>query len=162
MDTIGSRIAHIRKKTELNQKEFAARLGISQGNLSDMENNKYSPSAATLLSVIRCFNVSIDWLLTGDGPVTIQVKKESELKEETDSLTEKEIELLSVFEQIPEEQKDLVINILKPFIKEGAAVKENIEIPDRIRRKRKPVLNKKGSSYSSTGTTDRYASRMNA
>lgn len=160
VDTIGSRIAYIRKKSELNQKEFAARLGISQGNLSDMENNKYSPSAATLLSVIRCFNVSIDWLLTGDGPVIIQVKKE--LEEELESLTEKEIELLTIFEQIPDEQKDLAINVLKPFIKEGATTKEHIEIPDRIRKKRKPVLNKKGSSYSSTGTTDRYASRMNA
>jgi len=106
----------------------------------------------------------MEWLLTGESAEIKenQVEVESYDSQNTEQLTEKEVELLSIFEHIPEEQKDLAINVLKPFIKEGAATKEHIEIPDRIRKKRKPVLNKKGSSYSSTGTTDRYASRMNA
>lgn len=164
MNTVGERIKYVRSKFGHNQGVAAKAIGISQGSLSDIESNHTKPSIETIISVYRNYNVSCDWLLTGEGTDGIQPQKEVKINdnEQTEPLTEKEIELLTIFEQIPEDKKDLAINVLKPFIQEMAATKENIEISDKYRKKRKPVLNKRGTSYSSTGTTDRYASKMNA
>lgn len=40
---IGERVISVRKKAGLNQREFAARLGISNGGISQIENGKAMP-----------------------------------------------------------------------------------------------------------------------
>jgi transcriptional regulator with XRE-family HTH domain len=47
MDTIGDRVKGIRKKNKMNQIEFSEKIGISQGRLSEIEQNKTKPSADT-------------------------------------------------------------------------------------------------------------------
>ncbi|WP_051531192.1 helix-turn-helix transcriptional regulator [Clostridiisalibacter paucivorans] len=66
MNSIGSRFKFLRKSKALTQWEFAKSVGISQGTLSDIEKNKYKPSVDTILSVSQYFNVSTDWILTGN------------------------------------------------------------------------------------------------
>lgn len=65
---IGDRIKQVRQHLHLNQKKFADAVGISQGNLSDIERGKFSPSVETIISVSRYSNISTDWLLKGTGP----------------------------------------------------------------------------------------------
>ncbi|AUJ88471.1 MULTISPECIES: helix-turn-helix domain-containing protein [Paenibacillus] len=43
MSTIGQRIRTIRKTNNLNQIKFANTIGISQGTLSELEQDKYRP-----------------------------------------------------------------------------------------------------------------------
>ena len=66
MDTIGKRINIVRTKFGLTQKAFATSIGISQGNLSEMEKGKFSPSYNTLIMLIKKYKVSADWILTGE------------------------------------------------------------------------------------------------
>ncbi|WCF07746.1 helix-turn-helix transcriptional regulator [Paenibacillus thiaminolyticus] len=49
----------------MNHTEFANRVGVSQGTLSELEQNKYNPSLETILAIIKEFNVNTTWLLFG-------------------------------------------------------------------------------------------------
>ena len=66
-DTIGKRLKLLRKNLNLTQKEFAASVGISQGNLSEMEKDKFSPSYDTLILITKQYKISADWILTGEN-----------------------------------------------------------------------------------------------
>ncbi|NGP58577.1 helix-turn-helix transcriptional regulator [Paenibacillus thiaminolyticus] len=52
MSDIGYRIKCIRKENNLNQIQFAKSIGISQGNLSEIELGYSNPSAETLICKI--------------------------------------------------------------------------------------------------------------
>ena len=65
MITIGERVKYIRKIHKLNQVEFSRAIQISQGRLSEIEIGKCNPSADTLTSIARSFDVDLNWLLLG-------------------------------------------------------------------------------------------------
>ena len=55
----------IRKQKNLNQQKVAFDLNISRESLSYYENCKREPSLSLLVSMSKYFNVSIDFLITG-------------------------------------------------------------------------------------------------
>ncbi len=63
--TIGERLKYYREKKKLKVIDFSEMIGISQGTLSGLENNKSKPSTDTLASLVRHTDINIDWLLTG-------------------------------------------------------------------------------------------------
>lgn len=56
----------IRKKKKVNQQKVAIDLNISREALSYYENGKREPSLNTLLLMSKYFNVSINYLITGE------------------------------------------------------------------------------------------------
>ena len=56
----------VRKKRRLNQQKVAMDLNISREALSYYENGKREPSLALLVEMSRYFNVSINYLITGE------------------------------------------------------------------------------------------------
>lgn len=68
-DAIGKRLKILRKNLNLTQKQFAASVGISQGNLSEMEKGKFLPSYDTLILIIKQYKISADWILTGENTI---------------------------------------------------------------------------------------------
>ena len=50
----------------ITQRQFAKRVGVSQGYLSALENGEKEPGGAVLLAISREFGKSVDWLLTGE------------------------------------------------------------------------------------------------
>jgi transcriptional regulator with XRE-family HTH domain len=64
---ICERIKELRSKLAFTGIEFAEKVGISQGYLSDIENIKAFPGKTLLLAISYIYNVNIDWLLTGEG-----------------------------------------------------------------------------------------------
>lgn len=56
----------IRKRRKLNQQKVALDLNISREALSYYENGKREPSLATLVAMSDYFNVSINYLITGE------------------------------------------------------------------------------------------------
>jgi transcriptional regulator with XRE-family HTH domain len=64
-NVVGRRIRELRG-FDLTQKEFACRIGVSQGYLSDMERGEKEIGAEVLLKISRESGRSIDWLLTGE------------------------------------------------------------------------------------------------
>lgn len=67
MYTIGERIKFLRTIKNLNQKEFSNAIKIGQSRLSEFESNKTKPSFDTLYSIKEMFNISLDWLISGEG-----------------------------------------------------------------------------------------------
>lgn len=61
--TIGTRIRTRRQALGLTMKDIADREGINTGGLSELENDRYLPSAPTLIALSRALDVSVDWLL---------------------------------------------------------------------------------------------------
>jgi len=61
---VGRRIRELRG-FDLTQKEFAAKIGVSQGYLSSMENGEVEVGAAILLRIAQQSGKSIEWLLIG-------------------------------------------------------------------------------------------------
>ncbi len=64
---IGLRIKSLREGKDLSINKLAKDLGISPGNLSDIEKNKNMPSTKAAILISEYFNVSLDWLLTDKG-----------------------------------------------------------------------------------------------
>lgn len=65
---IGDKIRAIRHLYKLSQKEFAEKLMISQGSLSDLETGRTLPSYETLQSILISYSdISTDWFLKDFG-----------------------------------------------------------------------------------------------
>lgn len=60
---IGSSIRAIRKRKHITIAQICEETGLSQGFMSQVENNKTSPSIATLDSIARALNVPLAYLL---------------------------------------------------------------------------------------------------
>ena len=60
---VGERIRSLRGGER--QEDFAAFLGIAQGQLSKIERGKLTPSVAVLLRLRERFGKKVDWILTG-------------------------------------------------------------------------------------------------
>jgi len=64
--SIGENIKKIRKENGLTQAEFTKKIGISRTYLSDLENNRKSPSVETLDKMAEKLGVSTTYLINGD------------------------------------------------------------------------------------------------
>ncbi len=61
---------------------------VSQGSLSDLENDKSMPSATTLKNLSNYTDLNIFWLLTGKGPVSRKLAPDMEKSTEQSRLYE--------------------------------------------------------------------------
>lgn len=73
------RIKSLRIELGLNQTEFGSRLGIKQTTVAGYENGARSPGDAMIVSICREFNVSENWLRTGQGEMFVQMDEDQEL-----------------------------------------------------------------------------------
>lgn len=65
--TFGDRVAGAREATGMTQAQLARRLGIKKSTLSSWEQDMSEPRANKLSMMAGLVNVSIMWLLTGEG-----------------------------------------------------------------------------------------------
>lgn len=70
--TVGARLRMWRHSNMLRLVDLADLIGVSQGSLSDLENDKSLPSAGTLTGLCVKTDLNIYWLLTGKGPITVK------------------------------------------------------------------------------------------
>ena len=83
--TVGGRLKYWRKVSTLRLVDVAALVRVSQGSLSDLENDKSLPSATTLTGLCQKTDMNICWLLTGEGSM---VSKEEKFKAESTSVSD--------------------------------------------------------------------------
>nr|WP_272007059.1 helix-turn-helix transcriptional regulator [Roseovarius sp. ZX-A-9] len=65
--TFGDRLAGAREQAGMTQGELAKRLGVKKKTMEDWENDHSEPRANRLSMMAGLLNVSISWLLTGQG-----------------------------------------------------------------------------------------------
>jgi transcriptional regulator with XRE-family HTH domain len=68
-DEFAGRVKAIRKEVKLRQDEFCKKLDISSTQLSKIENGKNKPGHGFYYNIVREFNVNLDYLLFGEGPM---------------------------------------------------------------------------------------------
>ncbi len=66
-DTLGTRIALLRRRIGLSQKELARRLSLSPSAIGMYEQDRRAPSNDLLIEMAKIFGVSTDFLLTGEA-----------------------------------------------------------------------------------------------
>ncbi|MBG6244770.1 DNA-binding protein [Candidatus Symbiopectobacterium sp. 'North America'] len=64
-EEIGLRVKQVRAGSGLNQRDFAAKQGISNGGISQIESGKTVPGGDFLLRIHQEFSVDLTWLLSG-------------------------------------------------------------------------------------------------
>ncbi len=67
LDGFAERFVQAIAHCKINQTEFARRLDVSPGFVSDVVRGNKKPGAEFLFGVRKTFGISIDWLLTGEG-----------------------------------------------------------------------------------------------
>jgi transcriptional regulator with XRE-family HTH domain len=65
--TFGDRMAGAREAAGLSREEFATRLGVRLKTVAAWENDEFEPRGNRLQMMAGMLNVSIRWLLTGEG-----------------------------------------------------------------------------------------------
>lgn len=71
------RLKKLRKALDLTQQEFADRIGISRGNIATYETRDGSPGSSVISLICREFNVSEEWLRTGEGEMFVPRKEDA-------------------------------------------------------------------------------------
>lgn len=119
MNTIGDRIKKARKENNLTLTDINNMTGLSTGNLSELENNKFMPSANALILLKKVLNVSIDWMLTGESGDSNSFKEGfyskclvKESKEEEYPLRDNEKELIEGYRKLNEEQQHHIMSFI--------------------------------------------------
>lgn len=137
-NTIGERIANLRKKEGLTQVQLAEKLNISDKAVSKWESNKGDPSLELLILLSEIFDCSIDYIVKGKESSKLdQEDKKSVKKELTDAenLFNKVLERIKY--SVSEVQYDLWIKNIKPVKIEDKVLVLNVETEtarDLIRR----------------------------
>lgn len=76
---MNKRIAEVRRSNELNQQDFAAKIGLTKNFVSLLETGNRTPSDRTISDICREFNVNETWLRTGEGEPFIQLSRDAQL-----------------------------------------------------------------------------------
>lgn len=112
---IGKRIKDLRTENGLSQKELAEYLGIGRPNLSRIERGHILPVTSHLLKLRNRFNVSIDWILSGEP----QTQTENDL--------EKDVKLLlEYFEKVPR-VKHAILGYFFEYLEKYQTLKESLK-----------------------------------
>lgn len=94
-----TRLKDARNASGLNQKEAAARLGVSIGTYRNWEQGRVVMNGEQLVSAARLFNTNVDYLLMTDSP-------DAALDESSD-------ELLGLFDSMNSEGRDVLLVVAR-------------------------------------------------
>ena len=76
--SVATRTKELRKALGLTQQEFANRLHITRGAVSNWDLDITSPSDAAISLICREFDVNEDWLRSGEGEMFEQLTEDED------------------------------------------------------------------------------------
>ena len=77
--TLNERIKELRKQLSLTQDEFARRLGVTRGVITNIEFDKTTPKDQFVSLICREFGVSQAWLVDGEGEMFVARSRNEEI-----------------------------------------------------------------------------------
>lgn len=99
---IGERIKTRRKELKLSQTDIYERCDITSGALSKIENGKTTPSIIAFYKLSQVLECDMNWLATG---ISSNMQKSN--------ICKKEEKLLNGFRELPEDDKEELMEILE-------------------------------------------------
>lgn len=128
MDTLGNRICMLRKSKGLSQRKLMDILNFD--NLSKYEKDQRQPNYKILKEIADFFNVSTDWLLTGED-LNQQNSSDEESKVEhiLGKLSDEEIHFIELLRQVDEKERNKIEGMLDLKIAEAQTTKKELLSP---------------------------------
>ena len=103
---MNTRIKEIRKNMGLTLEDFGKKLGVTRSAISNIENANRNLTDQMIISICREFNVSEDWLRTGNGEMFIPKTRDQEITDflgdlmvEEDTFRKKLVEALAKLDE---------------------------------------------------------------
>lgn len=120
---IKDRIKLIRKEKKLTQVEFGDVIGVKGNTVTNYETGLRNPTDAVIKSICREFNVSEEWLKTGEGEMFLPLDRQDQIanltatlfKGEKDSFKER---LILALAGLDESEWELLEKIAEKIAKE--------------------------------------------
>lgn len=121
---MNERIRKLRKTLDLTQREFGERLGVKGNTIANYELGRNEPIDAVISLICREFNVSAEWLRTGEGEMFEELTEQQKilkytglLLKDTDSAVANAIQTLIVtYEQLDDASKATLEKIALQYI----------------------------------------------
>lgn len=113
VDSCGKRIAKAMVIRGMRQSELCRLAKIPKSSLSLYLSGAYEPKQDRVYSIAQALDVSEAWLMGYDVPM----EKEKEISPSEAQLTEGERVLLELFNKVPEDKKDLVIEMIRAALR---------------------------------------------
>ena len=77
---MNNRLRELRKNhLKMTQKEFPARLGLSENFIWQVEKGDREPSDRTISDICREFSVNETWLRTGEGDMFVRLSRDAQI-----------------------------------------------------------------------------------
>lgn len=104
----GETLKNLREIKGITQKDLGDYLGVSRATIAGYETKNHQPDYEKLEKLARYFEVSIDYLLTGDDSFHIERMKRPLINERV-----LDTEVINVYKTLPAESKQDVLKYLK-------------------------------------------------
>lgn len=78
---MNERLKKLRKELDLTQQKFGERIGVKGNTIAQYEIGRNEPIDAVISLICREFNVSEEWLRTGEGDMFIKLTRDEEIAE---------------------------------------------------------------------------------
>lgn len=76
---MNERVREIRKQLDLTQEEFANKIDLKRGGVTNIELGKVNLTERNIKKICNVFNVNEHWLRTGEGKMFNTVEEDKEL-----------------------------------------------------------------------------------
>ncbi len=110
VETCGQRIAKALDIKGMKQYELCKLAKVPKSSLSLYLSGAYEPKQDRIYDMARALNVSEAWLMGYDVPME---REKNSPSEDIRELSEGEKILLDLFNRVPEEQQQLVLNLIR-------------------------------------------------
>lgn len=117
------RIKELRKALGLTQQKFADAIGVRQNTVAQYEMGRNPPTDTVITLICREFNVSEEWLRTGEGDMFKPKSRNEDLFEFAAKVAEGDpgsiqSQLLAVMARLTDEQWEVLAQVAHEFVEE--------------------------------------------
>lgn len=123
--SINQRLRQVRKHFNMQQNDFAKRLGLSQTGVSWLEREGNAVSEQTIRLLHLDFHVSEEWLRTGDGPM-FSSEDDSPLEKlcREYAVSDCERRILELYFSFDPKRRKMVCDFVDDFFKKAMAERQ--------------------------------------
>lgn len=128
--SVNQRLRQVRKHFNMQQIEFAERLGLSQAGISWLEKEGNAVSEQTIRLLHLDFHVSEEWLRTGEGPM-FSAEDDSPLEKlcREYAVSDCERKILELYFSFEPKRRKMVCDFVDEFFRKAIEEKQSAQNP---------------------------------